>query len=109
VSRRRDITHAELNTGTVRQRFNRRYRKHPKPQTLPKRGDYCLDCGKDGYKTEEAAREALGRMARAGKLVEAGSFAVRPYICPHGWWHFGRNRQVIERFRKHAKQQTSPV
>jgi hypothetical protein len=89
---------ALLNTGPVRNRFDRGYAKKQRRDQPARNGKWCLDCGKQGYATEAAARDVLGNVAKYGHLKEAGSFAMQPYMCVHGWWHIGRNYKVLKAF-----------
>jgi len=98
-----------LNTGTLRFRFPRNYRKKTKKQHTARSGKYCPDCGKQGYATEEAAREVIGNVARFGKLIEAGSFAIHPYLCHHGWWHVGRNKRTLRLFKEFFEKRSGKV
>lgn len=99
----RDIDQEELNTGTIRHKPKRLRNRRPVASRLPHPGAFCSDCGKRGYQTEAAARDALACMARQGRLVEDGSFAVRPYLCHHGWWHFGRDRRTISKIKDFSR------
>ncbi len=95
MSPKYDADLEELNTGPIRFHSPRHFKKNPKPQQVSHTGKYCLDCGKQGHASIEAAREVIGNAARLGRLTAAGSYAIHPYLCPHGWWHVGRNRYTI--------------
>lgn len=114
MGRCRDLTLAELNTGTIRSPLPRHVIPHPRRPQLPKDGKYCPDCNKQGFYSEEAARERIAELVCTGNLIEKNAFAVRPYICPHGWWHFGRDYNVVkmltERIRiRHKAKFTDPA
>lgn len=90
--RKEDSSIAEFNHGTIRSIRVRDW-QNDKNNTRSSRR-FCLDCGKDGYRSEESARQVIGSLVRNGQL-EQGAFALTPYICHHGWWHFGRDYKVI--------------
>lgn len=116
--RRRDLPVSELNTGTVRQCSSRWGKSSLELQIIAKEdalelrivakedAPFCADCGKRAFKTEVAARQVIGQQIKRGRLREEGSFAVHPYMCKHGWWHFGRDRKTLERFKELQKTKT---
>jgi hypothetical protein len=71
----------------------------------------CLDCDKRGYSSEEHARRAIAHLIATRSLTGEGTYAMEPYLCPHGFWHIGRNmrtRQIIEEYLRTGRLPVHP-
>ena len=104
MGRRRDLDLSELNTGTIRRK--RREETKCRDREAEKERS-CLHCGKLAYPNEGAVRAKITALLGARYTFDStDTYALRPYICPHGWWHLGRNRKAISLIRGRKKQLT---
>lgn len=102
-----DLPDTEFNPGIVPQPRKRCAKVAPKVEAKPKaKTDWCADCGKYGFRSEEEARALIAQQVRRGCLNQRGTFALHPYLCSHGWWHIGRNAKTLRRFDRFEENKT---
>jgi hypothetical protein len=91
----------------LRHSIRRKYRIKPKRKEVPTNSRYCSDCNKFGFFTKDAARQHLSNQFGKGKMVEKDSFTCRPYFCPHGFFHIGRNWKTVKLLTDFMERRTS--
>lgn len=86
-----NLEEAEACFGIERVYKHRRGKESRRRATVYMASERCIDCGKLGYRTEDAARVIISRMLKNGTLSGPDAFTFRPYMCHHGWWHTGHD------------------
>jgi hypothetical protein len=96
----RNLEEAEANFGIERIYRHRKQKESTRRRATFAAPVHCDDCGKRGYRDEEAARIVIGQMLHCGRLTDNEAFSFKPYQCPHGWWHTGHDPNTRRLFRR---------
>jgi hypothetical protein len=100
-----NLEEAEANFGIERVYRHRKNKESRRRKTVYMTPELCLDCGKQGYRSEEAARIIISRMLKNGTLSGPDAFTFKPYLCHHGWWHTGHDPKSRRVFHELAARQ----